>query len=144
METPHAMLDARQAIADLVHTYALKVRRGQGADCAELFTDDAVFEVRQATPGADDAGHTRTRLSGRDAVAAYIARASSAETRVCPMIHNLLIQVSGDEAASNCLMTSVVWPGGQQMIGEYEDRYRYENGWRFSSRVFTVFGEIRR
>lgn len=136
-------VNARQAIADLVYTYALHIRKGNGAGCTDLFTEDAVFEVREAAPASGDSGRTRSRLTGREAIVSYITSASSGETRVCPMIHNLLIQVSGREAASTCVMTSVVWPTGLPMIGEYEDQFRDEDGWRFSSRVFTVFGEIK-
>jgi len=131
--------DARLAIADLVHTYALNIRRGNGGDCVHLFTEDAVFEVREAPFGSNDAGRTRTSLKGRDAILSYLIRAASADTRVCPLIHNLLIQVDGREAASTCVMTSLVWPSGQQIVGEYQDRYRYETGWRFCSRQFTMF-----
>lgn len=136
------LLLARAAIADLVHTYALNVRTGNGADCAALFTDDAVFEVREAPPSNPAAGRSRSRLEGRAAIAAYVARTASPENRVCPLIHNLLIDVRGNEATSTCVMISVVWSSGRQLIGEYHDSYNFEKEWRFSSRVFTILGEI--
>lgn len=136
------LLLARAAIADLVHTYALNVRSGNGADCAQLFTDDAVFEVREAPPGNPAAGRTRSKIEGLDAIAAYVGRTSTPENRVCPLIHNLLIDVHGREATSTCVMISVVWSSGHQLIGEYLDSYRFEDGWRFTSRVFTILGEV--
>lgn len=135
-------LAARAAIADLVHTYALNIRTGNGVECAQLFTEDAVFEVREALVSSSEPGRTRSRLTGRDAITNYVARTSAPETRVCPLIHNLLIQVNGHEASSSCVMTSLVWASGKQLIGEYQDSYRYENGWRFTSRIFTILGEF--
>jgi hypothetical protein len=136
------VLAARAAIADLVYTYALNIRAGNGADCVRLFTQDGVFEVREASLGNRDAARTRSRLTGHDAISSYLVRAAGSEHRVCPMIHNLLIQVNGGEATSNCVMTSLVWPSGQQLLGEYHDTYRFETGWRFSSRVFTILSEL--
>ncbi len=138
------LLTARAAITDLVHTYALNIRTGNGAKCAQLFTEDAVFEVREALAGSSEPARTRSRLTGRDAITNYIARVGAPETRVCPLIHNLLIQVHGHEATSTCLMTSILWATGKQLIGEYQDRYGYEaeTGWRFSSRLFTILGEL--
>ena len=137
------LLLARAAISDLVHTYALNVRSGNGASCAKLFTNDAVFEVRDAPARNPEAEWlTRSRLEGHDAIAAYVARTATPENRVCPLIHNLLIDVRGREATSTCVMISVVWSSGRQLIGEYLDSYRFEDGWRFTSRIFTILGEI--
>ena len=135
-------LDARAAIADLVHTYALHIRAGNGASCVELFTADAVFEVREAPLGRHGVAVSRTRLTGHDAISSYLVRASGSDTRVCPLIHNLLIRVDGREATSSCIMTSFVWPSGQQFIGEYADSYQYETSWLFTSRVFTMLGQF--
>ena len=131
------LLDARAAIADLVHTYALNIRTGRGAACADLFTEDAVFETRRADPEVQ----TLNRLEGRDAVVAYLTKASQSDARVCPMVHNLLIAVDGCEASSNCVMAVVALPGGTELIGEYVDTYRFEDGWRFASRTYTILHE---
>lgn len=136
------LLLARAAIADLVHTYALNVRNGNGADCAQLFSEDGVFEVRDAPVGDPAAGRTRSKIEGRDAIAAYVGRTKTPGARGCPLIHNLLIDVQGREATSTCVMTSVVWSSGRQLIGEYLDRYRFDDDWRFTSRIFTILGEI--
>jgi SnoaL-like domain len=136
------VLDARAAIADLVHTYAKDVRRGNGSECARLFTEDAVFEVREPLLGNPGLSCTRSKVTGHDAIASYLSRTAAPEARICPLIHNLLIQVDGREATSSCVMTSIIWSTGQQLIGEYQDTYRYETGWRFASRVFTILGEL--
>lgn len=136
------LLTTRAAIADLVHTYALNIRTGNGPACAQLFTEDAVFEVREAQVVSAQPARTRSTLVGREAITHYVARTAAPEMRVCPLIHNLLIQVNGHEASSTCVMTSLVWASGNQIIGEYQDRFRYENGWRFTSRIFTILGEF--
>lgn len=136
------LLLARAAIADLVHTYALYVRNGNGADCAELFTEDGVFEVRDAPVGNPDAARMRSKLEGRDAIGAYVGRTKAPASRGCPLIHNLLIEVHGSEASSTCMMTSVIWSSGHQLIGEYHDSYRFDTRWLFTSRVFSILGEI--
>jgi hypothetical protein len=125
---------ARTAIADLVHTYALNVRMRRGEACADLFTDDAVFETQRLDPDL----RTLIRLEGRQDIAAYLSKATQGETRVCPMIHNLLITVEGPKASSNCLMAALALPAGTELIGEYRDTYRFDGVWRFASRTYTV------
>ena len=36
------------------------------------------------------------------------------------------------------MMTARAWPGRRELIGEYRDTYRYESGWRFSGRIYTI------
>lgn len=136
------LLLARAAIADLVHRYALHVRSGEGIDCGEFFTDDAFFEVREAPVANPGAARTRSRLEGHAAISSYVARTTQPETRVCPIISNLLIDVHGNEATSSCVMTSIVWASGRQLVGEYRDTYRFDGRWLFTSRTFTILGEI--
>jgi hypothetical protein len=138
---PTAVLAARAAIADLVYTYARNIRAGRGADCLPLFTRDGVFEIRDQLLGSSQPPSVRTRLEGQDAILAYLTNSASGDTRVCPMIHNLLIEVSGNEAESSSVMTALV-SNGQSLFGEYLDRFQFENGWRFSSRTFTIMGDF--
>jgi len=134
-------LEARAAIADLVHGYARNIRGGKGADCASLFTSDGVFEIRDAPLGSSEAPTVRTRLEGQEAIRAYLTGGAASEVRVCPMIHNLMIQVDGGQASSDCVMEAIT-SNGLRMFGEYHDRYLYEDGWRFVSRIYTIFGQI--
>lgn len=136
------LLLARAAIADLVHRYALQVRSGEGIDCTEFFTEDATFEVREALIGKPGPARTRSRLEGHAAIGTYIGRTSAPESRVCPLISNLLIEVDDNKATSSCVMTSIVWATGRQLVGEYRDSYRLDDAWRFTSRTFTILGEI--
>jgi hypothetical protein len=128
----------RAAIADVVHTYALNIRDGAGGACAELFTEDAVFEMFDADP-ADLSPRLRARIEGCDAIVAHISGASKAGARMCPMIDDLVIRIDGDVAESACTMNAVAIPGGHELIGAYRDRFRYEAGaWRFSARAHTI------
>jgi hypothetical protein len=131
---------ARTAIAEVLYGYARGIRNGDVSTCVEMFTHDAVFEVRDAAP-AEAAGYrVRHILRGREEIRAYLQYGAAASVKAYPLIHNLMIEVNGLEAFSNCMMTAWVLPVGRQVLGEYEDRYRWEQGWRFVSRIYTILG----
>jgi hypothetical protein len=132
------LLETRARITDLVYRYAHNIRTGKAAECATLFTEDAEFEVREAILGKQISGRTRSRLVGREAIRNYLVNGAASGGGVCPMIHNLLIHVKGREATSSCVMTAVVGASGESLLGEYEDSYRYDGDWRFTSRIFTI------
>jgi hypothetical protein len=134
------LLVARAAIADLVHTYAFNIRSGKPLECVKLFTPDAVFEVRETRPESRDVIRTRSRWTDHDAISKHLER--TLETPICPFVSNLLIDVRGRDATSTCLTISLVWSMGVKIVGEYEDTYRYDTAWRFSSRIFTILGEL--
>lgn len=132
-------LAARARITDVVHRYAQIIRGGDIADCLALFMTDATFEVRDAVRGDPASARTRSKVSGHDAILNYVSQ-SVASARLCPLIHNLLIDVNGREATSSAVMTAVVPSSGQTMTGEYQDAFREENGvWRFTARTYTIF-----
>ena len=133
------LLEARASIEDLVYRYARCVRIGNAEDCVKLFTPEATFEVREVNPGDPSSIRTRSTLQGRDAIVNYLNHGGAAGGSVCPLISNLLIQVAGREATSNCVMTALVWASGQSITGEYLDTYRYGSDWRFTSRIYTIF-----
>ena len=133
------LLEARAQIEDLVYRYARCVRTGNAEDCVNLFTEEATFEVREVNPGDPNSMRTRSTLQGRDAIVSYLNHGGAAGGSVCPLISNLLIQVAGREATSNCVMTALVWASGRSITGEYLDTYRYGNDWRFTSRIYTIF-----
>jgi hypothetical protein len=134
------LLEARAAITELVHVYALNIRSGNPAACARLFTEDAGFEVRERLGGTGTI-RARSTLTGRAAITAYLAAGAASQTRLCPLIQNLIIHVSGQEATSSCTMIAFVLTTGDRILGEYEDSFRYEDEWRFCSRIFTILGE---
>jgi SnoaL-like domain len=132
------LLAARAQISDVVYRYAQFIRSGRVDDCMKLFTADATFEVRQAVPGDASSVRTRTKASGHAAILSLISQ-SAAAAGVCPLIHNLLIDVNGSEATSSSVMTASVWSSGQTIVGEYQDSFRREGEWRFSARIYTIF-----
>lgn len=132
-------LAAKAEIADLVHTYALNIRRGRPEACGALFTQDATFEVRDADPLRPAAAVQRYRKVGQGDVATSIG-SSGAASRVFPAIHNLIVTVDGDLASATSLMIATVFPSGSELIGDYEDTFRRDDGqWRFASRLYTIY-----
>lgn len=134
------LLEARAAITELVHVYALNIRSGNGAACAPLFTEDAVFEVRERLGGVGP-GRTRSKFTGRAAIKTYLGDGAASQTRLCPLIQNLIIRVSGHQAASTSAMVAFMLATGDRIIGEYEDSFRFQQEWRFCSRIFTILGQ---
>jgi hypothetical protein len=132
-------LEARAAIADLIHRYARNIRYGDFAACTDLFTDEAFFEQRASDLACLSEAPVMARYEGRAAIVAYIGRGASAGGSVCPMIHNILIETTGDEAASSCVMTAFIAATEGFILGEYRDTFRHEGGaWRFASRTHTM------
>lgn len=133
--------DNRIAITELIHRYAYIIRMRQGELCGELFTNTATYELREID-AADLNAQSKRRwlLTGREAIRDYIGRSTQSDIRICPLIYNIMIQISGDTARSNCIMSSRTWPMGHETVGQYDDDYRYDgNIWQFQSRVYTVF-----
>lgn len=129
---------ARLEIADLVHRYALGVRRGDAESCGALFVEDGVFEVREA--GVLDPADARVlaRAEGRAAVVAYVGRAM-ASGRVYPAIHNLIVEVDGETAQASSLMIATAYPSGSDVMGEYADSFVKAAGrWAFAERRYTI------
>lgn len=140
-DTILARLESRAAISDLIHRYALNIRNGYPAECAGLFTDDAVFEVRQGDLVDRAVSNVTSRSVGRKEIIESVSR-STAQARVCPLIQNLLIDVRGRTATSNCMMVARVLDKGFALLGEYRDSFRQEDVWRFSERIYTIFGRL--
>jgi SnoaL-like domain len=131
-------IEARFAIADLVHLYARAIRRDLPEDAAALFTEDGWFEIRDGHPSRF--GHTvRARLEGRQGVLDYLLP-NKGKPHPVPLIHNLLIEITGESATASSLMEAQVLGSGHEVLGEYQDRFRREDGqWRFASRTYTIF-----
>ncbi len=139
--TAASRVEARFAITDLVHGYALHVRRGEAGPVAALFAEEGRFEVRTADPRDPQAFAVMSRAEGRAAVEALVTEAT-ARARLLPMIHDLVIVLDEDGvgASASSLMVVREWPGGQELIGEYADRFcRQGPHWRFAERIYTVF-----
>ena len=132
-------LESRAAIAELVHAYARAVRHGQVEAAADLFTGDGFFETRQGAAGADTV--LRSRVEGKAAFCAFLAGTMPQDRpTVSPLIHNLIVEFDGPDAArGNAMLETVSVSSGQRTIGEYQDLFRRENGrWLFAGRTFTI------
>lgn len=133
-----AVIEARLAIADLVHGYARAIRRDMPEDAVALFTEDGWFETRDGHPSKF--GHkVRWRLEGRQAVLDYLLP-NKGKPHPVPLIHNLMIEVTGETATASSVMEAQVLGTTNKVFGEYQDHFRREEGeWRFASRTYTIF-----
>jgi hypothetical protein len=137
MSSSH-LLEDRAEIADLIHRYARCVRHREFEGCRALFTEDGIFATREGDFGPPgDLGEFR-QVQGHDAIVAHLGRSASASGGICPMIHNILIEVRRPEAASNCVMTGIVLGSGASVLGEYHDSFRRDDRWRFTMRCYTL------
>lgn len=125
-------------ITHLVHRYANYIGAGTYQDCRSLFVPEATFETRQAVPGDPSSVRVVNRAEGIDAILDYVGRSAGG---VCPMIHNLVIDISGDEAVGASVMAATVWNRQQVIVGRYHDTFRRGHEWLFTSRTYTLFRE---
>lgn len=134
-------LESRAAIADVIHRYAEAIRSRVPAQVLELMEEDIVVELHHADP--DDLAKTElmSRYSGHDEIRGSFAEQAGDAARVWPMLHNLRIELDGDEARATCVIVSQIWPHGMQSIGEYRDSFRRRDGvWRFTARIHVGYG----
>ena len=131
-------LEARAAIADLVHAYALAIRRDEPQDILGLFTPDGTFEVREGAPD-----RTRYQVQARfedpGSLVAFLM-SSKGQSRPIPLIHNLLIEVDGSVARASSVMVGPIPGTDRQVIGEYDDSFvKADDEWLFAARIYTLF-----
>ena len=143
LERRIAELEDRAAITDLLHRTAELVRAGRMSDGIGLFTPDAVWELHHLDPARPGDSTLQRRFEGAEAILGGFAENAEDGTQVWPMIHNLRIELDGDEARSTSVIFVAVWPHGRQLVGEYRDRFRRsEAGWRFAARTYLLFGDL--
>lgn len=140
MANPPGLIDSRNQIADLIHRYAYNVRHQTMDGTEDLFCLEVEFVIREQNKTAKSEPTVRSHLVGREETLDYIRR-SSAATALCPLIHNLLIEVDGAKARSTCVMENRTWPAIPGLIGEYEDSFEFDGRWRFARRIYTMFLE---
>lgn len=130
--------ESRAAIAELVHRYARFIRHDEPEGVSTLFTPDGTFEVRDGHP--DRPEHTvRSHYASRAEIHAHMAP-NKGKPHPVPLIHNLIVELAGDEATGNCVMDAQIYGGNHKICGEYRDRFRREDGrWLFASRIYTIF-----
>jgi len=121
----------REEIRELIARYAHRI--AQGVSVADMFTDDGVFVVRFP-------GRPVIAVSGREKLEKTYSVDNAPSDHPLPMIHNVLIEISGSEAIGVCSNELRMTENGKSMIGSgyYQDRFRRENGrWKFSRRDMT-------
>lgn len=136
------LLESEAEIAWLVHGYARAMRNGRPQDAVRLFAADGTFEIGQGMPGKPFV--VGTRLNSPEELLAYLTRDDKSSPPVCPMIHNLMIDVDIDSetARANSIMETPVLGTTTRVLGEYHDSFRREDGrWLFSGRQYVVFRE---
>ena len=96
--------------------------------------------MRRAHGHPDKAEFTvKYRLEGRESVHAQMAH-NKGNAHPVPLIHNLIVEVDGDNAAATCVMEGKVYGTSHGVIGEYCDSFRRVDGnWLFAARIFTMF-----
>jgi hypothetical protein len=131
-------LEARFAVTDLIHAYALAIRRDRPEDAAALFAKDGWFEIRDGHPSKPEFT-VRSRLEGRQGVHDYLAP-NRGKPHPVPMLHNIMVEVSGDTATATSVMEAIVLGTTHRVLGEYADSFVREDGvWRFASRIYLIY-----
>jgi len=131
-------MEARTAIADLVHTYARHVRYDEPEALGGLFIESGVFEVRDGHPDRPEFT-LRSRYDGREAIHAHFSK-NKGKPHPIPLIRNLIVELDGDTAHSTCVMDGQVYGTDIYNMGEYRDDFQRIGGcWYFSQRIYTIF-----
>jgi len=131
-------IEAKMAIADLVHGYAKAIRHNKPELVEALFAPDSSFEVRGGHPSNPEFT-VQSHFDGAKAIGAFMNEGKGRAHPV-PLIHNLMIELDGDRASGTCAMEGHVYGTEHKMIGEYRDSYvRIDGSWLFASRTFTMY-----
>jgi hypothetical protein len=123
----------REEIRELIARYAQGV--AHGISVAPLFTDDGSFIM--GMPGSPD-----QQVKGRKEIDKFYGTLVGTEGKTLPMIHNYLIEITGNEATGLCSIEVRTSNDAKSMIGSgyYADKYRKENGrWKFVLRDARMY-----
>jgi hypothetical protein len=125
----------REEIRELIARYAQRVAQRQ--PFFDLFTEDGVYRNHYENNPVSE-------LRGRKAIGDFMDKrpADAALGGAIPQIHNIVLEISGDEARGICSNELRISENGKSIIasGYYIDKFRRENGrWRFASREITWF-----
>jgi hypothetical protein len=131
-------IEAKMAIADLVHDYAKSIRHNKVEEIEGLFASDSFFEIRDGHPSKPEF-EVQNRFDGARAIGAFMEK-SKGSAHPIPLIHNLMIDLDGERASGTCAMEGQFYSTEHKMIGEYQDSYvRIDGRWLFASRTFTMY-----
>lgn len=131
-------IEARFAVADLIHAYARHIRHDEPDRVGALFLPDGWFEVRDGHP---DRPVYTTRSLHRSASEIHDHLApNKGKPHPVPLIRNLIVEVDGDRATANSVMDATIYGTAHAIQGEYRDVCRRVDGrWYFESRIFTIY-----
>jgi hypothetical protein len=125
-------LSDREEIRELISRYAHRVAHREVI--SDMFTVDGIYINKK----------DNMQVRGRKELAAFFDNLSPERRRAdpLPMIHNVTLEISGDEAVGICSNELRMSENGKSIIasGYYKDQFRRENGhWKFASREVTWF-----
>lgn len=121
--------EEKEEIRDLVTRYCLYIDSGRCEEWVNCFTDDGVFD-------SPILGRWQGKPALRQFTEKYRAWTGAAQPRHCVM--NVLIEVNGEQATSECYLLMTHAAGGKTELvisGRYEDQIEKVNGkWLFKER----------
>lgn len=131
-------LEARFAVADLIHSYARFIRYDEPERISALFLPEGTFEVRDGHPDRPDFTVRSFNASAQE-VNDHLAP-NKGKPHPVPLIRNMIVEVEGDTATANSVMDAKIYGTAHGIMGEYRDTCRRVDGkWYFQSRVFTIY-----
>lgn len=140
--TPEQRLEALEAkaqIADLVHGYALAIRREAYEEIAGFFAPGGTFEVHTGKPNEEQTTLRQLYASAGDLVAFLLA--GRGRPGPVPVVHNLVVTLDGDTAQANAVMVARILGTGAEILGEYFDTcVKVDGRWLFAARKYVVWG----
>jgi hypothetical protein len=110
------------AICELKARYCRCLDTKDWAGYAAVYTEDAVL---------DTTGSGGARVTGREALVAYVRSSISEETITTHHVHQPEIAIDGNAASAIWAMQDRnVWPNGRKLLGfgHYHERYRRIGG----------------
>jgi uncharacterized protein (TIGR02246 family) len=122
---------SRDAIADLLHTYADAVVRRDGDRWASCWAEDARWVLG---PGRE--------VVGRDEIVDLWHKAMGGFTAVVQLVHNGTVALDGDRGSGRWYISEHFRRTGGEvgiLLAHYDDTYVREGGaWRFASRALVA------
>jgi ketosteroid isomerase-like protein len=132
LEQRIAELEDREAIRELLHAYCYLVDEGRVAECADLFTEDALADFH---PLAVSHGIARIRR--------FFGNIPNLFSSIRHFVHNETIALDGDRARVSCYFEfkAVLTKGaGYQGAGQYDDNLVKADGrWRIKERKANFY-----
>ena len=130
------------ALQALVHRYALAATDCDASAWAALFTENGVWERRQAAAGTRY--DQQVRIEGRDNLRAFAVQNLKPDAREAYVVTNCIVEGDRDTAHGRC--TVIVYdlkqsPPAVFLVVDFIDEFvREANGWRINYRGAALIG----